>query len=393
MNNGKITIEKIKLADLYDFACKTIGNPTYKKSAPIPLIRALAQQKNPYGRPDDVVLLAAYWGEQCVGYQGLLPGLLKAVEQTSKVYWGMAWYVIPEFRRRGIGQRLLEEIKNSRIDYITPQMTKSAESVFRRAGYKDLGCLTYFQLRVDRLNFSARFFDTVITFLNKMTHCPKVIPAGLMRLNRLIYSITKRILYRRAWRSDRRPKPRFRWKVVDQIDESVGEALMQQVKRPSFFRGVEVINWMLKHPWLASKSEKKTDVANFYFSITRELFTYVAITTESSDSGRPKGFLILSVSKKKTKIRVKILDFYFKHPSDLQIAAYLALRYAKVFQADRIDFPASLEKFFKQMTGFKKLIKKQSHLFMFYPASNHSPLAVNNGKIVFNYCDGDTAFT
>jgi GNAT superfamily N-acetyltransferase len=394
LNNGDIRIEKIKLADLYDFACKTIGNPTFKKAAPIPLSRALAQSKNPYGRPDDVVLLVAYCGDQCVGYQGLLPGLLKTEGQTSRVYWGMAWYVIPEFRRRGIGNRLLEEIKNTKIDYITPQMTASAESVFRRAGYKDLGRLTYFQLRVDRLNFSSGFFDVIITFLSKKTTYPKVISSGLLRLNRLIYRITKRVLYRIAWRSShRRQKPSLRWKVVDQIDESVGVPLNRQVRRPSFLRGVEVVNWMLKNPWLVPKSEQKTDVANFYFSVTREMFTYVAMAINSSDRMRPKGFLVLSVSKKKKKTRVKILDFYFNHPEDREIAAYLALRYANVFLADRIDFPASLERYFKQMTGFKKLIKKQSHLFMFYPASSHSPLAVNNGKIAFNYCDGDTAFT
>ncbi len=394
MDNGTIRIEKIKLAELYDFASKTIGNPAFKKAAPIPLIRALSQSKNPYGHPDDVVLLVAYSGEQCVGYQGLLPGLLKTDAQTSKVYWGMAWYVIPEFRRRGIGQRLLEEIKRTKIDYITPQMTENAESVFRRAGYKDLGRLTYFQLRVDRLNFSARFFEAIITLLREKIPHSKVISSGLMRLNQLIYNITKRILYCRAWRSShRRQNLRLRWQVVDQIDQSMGDSLSRQVKRPSFLRGIEVINWMLKHPWLVSTDEQKTDVANFYFSITREMFTYVAMAINSSDSGRSRGFLVLSVSKKKTKMRVKILDFYFDHPEDQKIAAYLALRYAKAFLADRIDFPASLENYFKQIAGFKKLIKKQSHLFMFYPASEHSPLAVNNGKIAFDYCDGDTAFT
>jgi len=394
LNNGNIRIEKIKLADLYDFACRTIGNPTFKKAAPIPSIRALSQSKNPYGRPDDIVLLVAYCGDQCVGYQGLLPGLLKTEVQTSRVYWGMAWYVIPEFRRRGIGNRLLEEIKSTKIDYITPQMTKRAESVFRRAGYKDLGRLTYFQLRVDRLNFSAGFFDVIITFLSKKITYPKVIPSGLRRLNRLIYSITKRILYRIAWRSSQRQqKHSWRWKVVDQIDESMGVPLNRQARRPSFLRGVEVVNWMLKHPWLVPKSEQKTDVANFYFSVTRKMFTYVAIAISSADSRRPKGYLVLSVSKKKKKTRIKILDFYFNNPEDRKIAACLALRYAKVFLADRIDFPAALENYFKQMTGFKKLIKKQSHLFMFYPASSHSPLAVNNDKIAFDYCDGDTAFT
>ena len=103
--------------------------------------------------------------------------------------------------------------------------------------------------------------------------------------------------------------------------------------------------------------------------------------------------MVLSVSDKKEKTRVKILDFYFNNPTDCEIAVYLALRYAKVFLADRIDYPCSLEIYFKKTTGFKKLIKKQSRLYMFYPATNHSPLAVYNGKIAFDYCDGDTAFT
>ena len=394
LNTGNIRIEKIKLADLNDFARQTIGNPIFKKAAPIPLIRASAQSKNPYGHPDDVVLLVAYCGNQCVGYQGLLPGLLKTATQTAKVYWGMAWYVIPEFRRQGIGQRLLEEIKNTKIDYITPQMTENAESVFRRAGYKDLGRLTYFQLRVDRLNFCAGFFDPIITFLNAKMPYSEAIASGLMRLNRLIYRITKQIVFRSAWhRMRRQQKTRFQWKVIDQIDESAEALMNRQMKLPSFFRGVEVVNWMLKHPWLATRSEKNVDEANFYFSITREMFNYAAIAIQSSENEPPIGFLVLSVSKKKTRIRVKILDFYFNDPEDIKIAAYLALRYAKAFLADRIDFPASLEKDFKEMTGFKKLIKKQSHLFMYYPASNDSPLALNYDKIAFHYCDGDTAFT
>lgn len=394
LNNGNIRIEKIKLADLYDFARKTIGNPAFKETAPISLVRALAQSKNPYGHPDDIVLLVAYCGDQCVGYKGLLPGLLKTDEQTYKVYWAMAWYVMPEFRRQGIGHRLLEEIKRAKIDFVTQQMTKKAESVFRRAGYKDLGRLTYFQLRVDRLNFSAVFFDTILAVLSKMIPDPKRISSGLMRLNRLIYSITKRILYRRAWRSQlRRHPPNFRWHVVEQIDESLGASMNRHMQRPSFFRGIEVVNWMLKHPWLVSESEQKTDGTHFYFSTIRKVFTYIALAINSSDSGQPKGFLILSVSEKKAKIRVKILDFYFHHPDDLEIAVYLTLRYAKAYLADRIDFPASMENYFKQMTGFKKLIKKQRHLFMFYPASNHSPLAVHHGKLALSYCDGDTAFT
>jgi hypothetical protein len=52
-----------------------------------------------------------------------------------------------------------------------------------------------------------------------------------------------------------------------------------------------------------------------------------------------------------------------------------------------------LEIYFKKTIGFKKLTKKQQRLYMFYPASRNSPLGAYKGKIAFNYCDGDTAFT
>jgi hypothetical protein len=132
---------------------------------------------------------------------------------------------------------------------------------------------------------------------------------------------------------------------------------------------------------------------NYYFSDVREIFRYVAIEISSPGAGQPKGFLVLSISHKKEKTRVKILDFHFNNPEDREIAVYLALKYAKDFLADRIEYPASLEIYFKKTIRFKKLTKKQSRLYMFYPGSSPSPLGVYKGRIALNYCDADTAFT
>jgi hypothetical protein len=180
---------------------------------------------------------------------------------------------------------------------------------------------------------------------------------------------------------------------VGQINESLWGDLDRHLIGPAFFRGVEAVNWMLKYPWVVSRSDTITDMPNYYFSGVREIFRYVAIEIRSPGAGLPKGFLVLSISHKKEKTRVKILDFHFNNPADCEIAVYLALKHAKVFLADRIEYPCSLEIYFKKTIGFKKLIKKQRRLYLFYPASSHSPLAVYKGKIAFNYCDADTAFT
>jgi GNAT superfamily N-acetyltransferase len=356
-------------------------------------MRAEAQSKNPYGRREDVVLFVAFSANQCIGYHGLLPAVFNHGDHQDRVYWATTFYVAPEFRGQGIGKCLLEEIKNAKIDFFVTQMTESAARTYRSAGYQNIGALDYFQLRVDRLDFPARFFDAITPLFRKKSPDPKHMPPGLMRLKRSVYNFIKKIFYRIAASRCHKQKYRFSWKVVDQINESLWGALDRHLIDPAFFRGAEAVNWMLKYPWVVSKSDKITEMPNYYFSGVREIFRYVAIEISSPGAGLPKGFLVLSISHKKGRTRVKILDFHFNDSADCEIAAYLALKYANVFLADRIEYPGSLEIYFKKTIGFKKLIKKQHRLYMFYPGSSPSPLAIYKDKIAFNYCDGDTAFT
>ena len=393
MKEDQIKIKKIRLGDLYDFTCAIFANPSFEKIAPISWLRAASQSKNPHGRPEDVVLFVAFRGNQCVGYHGLLPAIFNHEDNLARIHWATTFFVAPDFRGQGIGKCLLEEIKKTKIDFIVTQMTESAERAYRSSGYKDIGRLTYFQLRVDRLDFLAGSFDAIINFLRKKSPDPNHSPAGINRLKRSAHRFIKKIFYGIVARNSLKQQRRFSWKAVDQINESLWGALDRHLIDPAFFRGVQAVNWMLKYPWVVSGSAKIADMPNYYFSEVREIFRYVAIEINSTAEGLPKGFLVLSISHKKEKTRVKILDFHFNDPTDREIAIYLALRYAKVFLADRIEYPGSLEIYFKKTIGFKKLIKKQSRLYMYYPASSHSPLAVHQGKIAFNYCDGDTAFT
>jgi GNAT superfamily N-acetyltransferase len=356
-------------------------------------MRAESQSKNPYGRPEDVALFVAFSGNQCVGYHGLLPAIFNHEDNLASVYWATTFYVAPDFRGQGIGKYLLEEIKNAKIDFIVTQMTESAERTYRSAGYQDIGALDYFQLRLDRLDFLARFFDAITPLFRKKSPDPRHVPPGLMRLKRTVYNFIKKIFYHIVTIKSHKQKDRFSWKVVGQINESLWGALDRHLIDPAFFRGAEAVNWMLKYPWVVSRSDTITDMPNYYFSGVREIFRYVAIEISSAGAGLPKGFVVLSISHKKEKTRAKILDFHFNNPTDREIAVYLALKYAKVFLADRIEYPDSLEIYFRKTIGFKKLIKKQRRLYLFYPASSSSPLSVYKGRITLNYCDGDTAFT
>ena len=391
---NQIKIQKITLKELASWAADISEQPAYKDVTPISLIRAVSQSKNPYARQEDAVLFVAFNGEQCVGYHGLLPAFFKHGNNFVRVHWATTFFVAPDFRGQGIGKCLLKAIKDSKIDFVVCQMTESARRAYRSDGFKDLGQLSYFQLRVDRLDFFPRFFDAAAGRLRKKgPRPPSKQPGSVRLLQRPIYRLTKRLFYRIVTRrSSCLCERKFTWKIVDRIDGSRRAESERQPADASFFRGIECINWMLRYPWVISGNERKAGRTRYYFSDVRDIFHYVAMEINSVQKGGPQGFLVLSISHKKKKTRVKILDFYVSNPADGNIVTYLALKYARGYLADRIEYPGNLATYFNQRAEFKKLIKKQSRLYMFYPRDDHSPLAAHRGEITLDYCDGDTAF-
>ena len=86
MEHHQIKIRKIKLKDLDEFSQNALNDPAYQNIAPISLVRAGSQAKNPHAEPDDITLLVALCNGRCVGYHGLLPGILKVDENEYIKY-------------------------------------------------------------------------------------------------------------------------------------------------------------------------------------------------------------------------------------------------------------------------------------------------------------------
>ena len=357
--------------------------------APISLVRASSQAQNPLAGPDDISLLVALWDNRCVGYHGLLPGILKIDENYSEIYWGSTVYLDAGFRGQGHGKLLIREIQNTAVDLVLTDISTSVEGIYRRMGFKTLGDLPYFQLRLDEFGF----WPAHRQYQRDGKDQPGVVGLNLNRLGSWVYQLTKRLVYSIVFQKLKTQKFIFKSKAANQLDEELKSLITPQSPVASFHRDLDTVNWMLQHPWVVSRQEAEKDVQNYYFSRVRDLFKLVALEIFAPDGKTRKGFLILSLSRKKDKSEVKILDHHFYDPQDAFIAGYCGIKYAKDLLADRIEYPESLNGFFSQLPFLKRVVKRKKRLYLFYPKSNDSPLAVSADKIKLDYCDGDTAFT
>ena len=387
MQTDSIRIKKILLKDLHHFSKSALRDPAFKDVLPIAPIRAFSQLKNPYGHPDDIVLLIAYDDHRCVGYFGLVPGRFQHDGSLSKIYYASTFFISPEMRSKGIGQLILNELKQLKIDIILTGMTKNARRAFDRVGFKKLGNLTFFQLRIEKTNLLHPCWAKIFDFLtHRQARLEKLI-FHLKQIEYFIYRLSKKFLYRRALNQNKNEK--FYCKAVNQIRHETQPTRPPNIA-PEFIRGVEIVNWMLKHPWVRSSSESEKRVQNYFFSSVRDLFEFTALEIYATDRKSFKGFLILSVSRHKNRTVIKVLD-YLIPAIELELIGRATLRLARTFLADRIEFPAELEFFFRHNRWLKPLLKKRKRLYLYQPKGDHSPLKKTAGKIILNYCDSDIA--
>jgi len=395
LKKDQIKIEKIKLKEIYNFARSALSQSPYQAAAPISLRRALSQSNNPYGRPDDVALLVALHDDKCVGYQGLLPGLFCHNGELKRVHWSTAFFVSPDYRGEGVAGRLLKEIKKLNIDFPVTRMTESARQAYLKAGFKELGNLTYYQLRMEKIRKLDALFQEAEASLGLDPDHDGIwkFNSDAQRREAALYQRSKEIFYQQMLAGLKPEQDAFEHARVDQIDPQAQTAIRLQSNIPRFYRGIEAINWMLKYRWIISAQKEKTEAEPYYFSLVSDLFDYVALEIYAAGTMVFRGFLVLAVSSKKGRTWVKILDFAFEDTGDFTLAAYFALIYAKKFCADRLEFPAGLLDYFENKPLLQPLIKKQKRLYLFYQKTHESALESRIGGIQLDYCDADTAFT
>jgi GNAT superfamily N-acetyltransferase len=387
-----IVIKRIRLETLYDYARSFTGLSPPPGIAPITVIRARSQVKNPYARPADTALLVAVCGDRVVGYHGVVPGLLATDGSLSRVHWSSAVFVAEQYRGLGIGRQLIAAFKSLGKDVAVPGgMTPSAEGAYRAGGFRATGKLTYYQLRLSRID---RITPLIRQIRTRPSVAAKPLESPVKWLGRQTARLQKAFFYRRA--ADRVPiPPMAQWRPVDRL---VRFDRCAPPGRAVFFRGTEAVNWMLAHPWVYSRDEITAahlahEVRHYYFTKTRPLFRYAAYELAAADGNSCRGFVVLSLSRSRRRTVVSLLDYEIHGAAMCRTACALTLAAARNILADRIELPPPLAVPFQNDPLLRRLVKRQSLTGVGYPGRQNSPLAGVMGHVELGLCDGDSAFT
>lgn len=389
---GPFNLEKIKLAELYDYAARAADNPVYQTALPITPVRARSQTENPYGHPDDIALLAVHAENKCAGYIGLLPGQLYDGRQRRKVFFTTTLYVSPEFRGRGIADRLLAGVKKLGVDVVFTGISKRAEVVHRRIGFQFLGQLDYYRLEFDRIcqdeslgsKLKTAMIDNNIPAETSLSIIDAAKPGNTVRFKQLYYPM---ILASAV------PATRLTCRAINRISDKFTAKGSASSAVPEFLRGPQVVNWMLQYPWVTELKANGSRRDNYYFTSSREQFKYLAFEYDTPGQARPAGYFVISVSTQKFRTTVKLLDCLAKQSAYYDSIGFTLLDFARKYQADHIVLPKSLAGLYKQNVFLKPFLKKRKRRYEFHPGAAESPLTALKDCIRLNYCDADIAFT
>jgi len=389
MVQSRVRIEKIKVKDVYQFACETPDKHRVDGIVPITEHRALAHSNNPYADGEDIGLLVASMGDRCIGYIGIVPGLLRHGDQMSKVHWLSAFFVPPRFRNTAAALFLLESVQSLDYDIITGGLSRDAERVCRGMGFREAGTLVYSQVNIAKVNFPASGQALLNYFLMKR-HIRFRAPCVA---DRVFYPLFKKLWYNFTSREFNRRSAGYSFREVNEISPDWASLTQHHSIPAEFYRGPEILNWMMKYPWVVESRKSDPTASAYFFSDTRPLFRNIPIAISSSDGGDERGFIILSVVSKRQKIILSVLDFNLVNPEVQQYACSVILEYAKKNRADCINLPESLASIFRSIKLIDPFVLKKKRIYFCHPKNEESPLAAALVDIRFDYCDGDTTYT
>ena len=254
MPDEEIRIEHVKSGELYDFISDILETAQPGQFIPITLHRALAMSKNPYADPDDVALLVAYYGEEVIGYFGIMAVMVRHDRELHKAQWFTTWMVSMNYLGRGVGSMLMQAALDLEQDYFIVG-SKPARRVCDKFGFHRLPPYEFtvidFRLaaRFNPITLLLRGLRKVFRLVGVKFNIAKVNKIVALPFERLLGRLVRRILISMTLLRTTKGLPAFRYKVEDEVHTPVQDEVDDK-SATVLIRGDEVVNWMLEYPWV-----------------------------------------------------------------------------------------------------------------------------------------------
>ena len=379
-------VEAIRVADLLTFIDEFSRTAQSQVTAPIDRFSAIAHTHNPAASEGDIGLLVAYAGDLCVGYQTLIPGVLRTPEGRWKIFWLSANYVLPEYRKRLVALQIVRKLASLKYELVATNFTQAVWEMYRGSlGFHELPSLPF-----RRLEFSSLDLLSYIPYRIQSRVADTTVWNRLARLSRRIWTTPARDLYYRLTPTVGTRPSHATWREVKQISRLPEKTAGAPAPKVYFERDLATINWMLKY---LSSNEQPETYPTYFFGRRGEKLTYSAYELYRN-SGEYRGFAILSARSGATIPRIlKVLDIRVADPSDLRIVASLAWEHARKTRADRIIFPESLAAAMNELPLARAMVHQDARRYMHRPSSPASPLALAAPEVQLDLPDGDYSFS
>jgi hypothetical protein len=396
MAEKDIWFQHIKVKELVGFAENLIQSAEAGQFVPISLQRAKAHANNPYADPEDVALLAAIDADdEVVGYFGILPILLRVGDTLHKCHWFTTWSVSSKVRGRGIGTDLMHEALTLNKDFLIVGSVH-ARRVCRRFGFWEREPLRYYWIdpsgmsSLNPLTILLRLCRKLVSTLSINLKIRISNPAT-KAIDGILSPLTRRLFYPLL---TRKLTPFTRDLQTKQVAKILSEP-DQETSRPAveLHRGLEAINWMLTYPWILDTGSSPTEEMDYYFSDTRPFHKFITLEIYNPKDGKYEGYVIFSVSKKKSGVFLKTLDYQVRHRSQHVKILALAIELGRRYDAAAIEIPDEVaQPLLKSFLGRAVLVAK-NRIYQCHPKSENSPLGQHWQDIERHLYDGDMAFS
>lgn len=384
MADHSIRIKKVRISELTEFAQHYFDTADPNCVVPLSKLRAHAHSTNPYADPDDVALVVAMRGSECIGYIGLLPGILRDGQETGKIYWYTTWFVHPDVRHTSAGGMLILATLSLDYDLVAADMAPQTVAFYQRLGFISLGPLPYYEMNLNHVDPIAPAWLVQRALSRRRGRRIKWIDTALAASramnSRLFFTLVDPLL----------AKTIRGFEFRELAEPPLNVSILNDGPTARFYRGTEVVRWMLQHPWTTDQSTDATP--GYYFSDFRPLARFVVLEARPAKL-QSLSYLVLSISRDEGQTTVKALDHSLTSGEDHRVLLAAALTYARRYRANRVLLPEQISPCVEASSFLRLLFRRKHRLYFCRPRQSGSMLKPNPDRIRLDFCDGDSPFT